>query len=185
MNTSSFFCRRLRFYLQVCIRYLMQNIPFFIGWFFFLAPVFFSLHLLSSTLLQANFERTTCTVHCCKWIRRCTARKEKKKEKRRTLKILYSLRCIRVSLFRTKREHFLCGFNHLLHSSKLLNHVMIILLRATKIFFFLFCPAFSSTLCVCLLFFVSTFYILFWTVSMFTRLISLMMKRKRRRGWWW
>lgn len=31
MNTSSFFCRRLRFYLQVCIRYLMQNIPFFIG----------------------------------------------------------------------------------------------------------------------------------------------------------
>lgn len=160
--------------------------------FFFLLRFFLSTFIKSFTLLLAahvvagqlrtyyvygSLLQVDTTMH---------SKKERKKTtNRRTLEILYSLRCIRISLFRTKREHFLCGFNHLLHSSKLLNHVMIILLRATKIFFFLFLSVSFSTLCVCLLFFVSTFYIIFWTVSMFTRLILLMMKRKRIRGWWW
>lgn len=60
-----------------------------------------------------------------------------------------------------------------LHSTNLLNHVMIMLLQ--KIFSFLF--ASFAIFAVCLLFFVSTFCITFWTVSMFTHLILLMKKK--------
>lgn len=65
-------------------------------------------------------------------------------------------------------------------STKLLNHVILILLWATKNIFIAFFAS-LAIFAACLLFFVSTFcIIIFWTVSMFTHLISFDEKQKKK-----
>lgn len=163
MNT---FFWTLWFYLQVFRSLFDAKFSIFIFLIFF-RSIFF-LFLLKFILLPgARAGQLRCTVHCCKWNNDAHKCKKKilHKKGRETLETLYTLRYIRMNLFERSVNIFVWPQSFCCTLFKMIKSRNDNIIKRYENIFFRFCtvfhPVFFFFFLVCLLFFVSTFYIYF------------------------